>query len=761
MPRLSSRTIQLLLLALITVAHVATRFESLRQYPLGKRLFFPESFRYSLAVMAGFGLNPIPFSGDPSSIPLQDFLALQADTISSEGFAAWKSAKHQAIDDVGSILTYEDQHLTWPLYTTRVLDLLVAACIWSVAGIHWDNLFLFYLALSATGPPCLWLMTRSLTGNGWTGLVAAVLYTANPLEMVFTAFSPRDISPLWFAVPAWTSLTCLVGRTKAWSGHIGACVLTGFLAGLGLGWRHDALVTVAAVTLLAGPLVRASGGSWTRAVTAPLLCCLGTRPVVLAIHLACPAPPQQSGVGFHMAYYAEETRCSLFHLENSSGISRDDLQVMQRVAQVRADAGLQPIPFHPSHCHELYGPDHARITRSLLLDSLRTNAYTWVTHFPEFAWRALLAIRLEDLPIGGHIRLQPLRDEPIGGVGRYLLGSLAWIAAACPAFFLVGIVLVAGLGLAPGPRERLLALALCLFSVAYIGILFLILPEFKHTGLLVIPVVTLGAAGVAQMVRLMSVEGRVAVRDAIPWRWVWCTGSLGLCLLVLWVGLIPVAWTISKSARSTTVATVNALASRAVWHLNEGDPLTQELRRNEKELDKAEIWLVEVEAAESGVRLACRQAHHDRPEPLVQYFNAPSTLFQTWHRVPHGASCIFALSLTAHGVFGDKRPDMVRLDILGNGRIVRTARMDAPEGRLPWLRTVVAPNDSSTGNPVLRTFSRSSHTLHGLDTRYPVVGLRPDHIEELDNPASRRIEEDLTAAYDPMLKLPHKNKRAP
>jgi len=761
MPRLSSRAVQLLLLALITVAHIATRLESLRQYPSGKRLYFPESFRYSLAVMAGLGLNPVPFSGDPTSIPLQDFLAMQAEAITAPEFEAWKQSRQTAKPANDSPLTYEDQHLTWPLYTTRVLDLLVAAAIWSVMGIHWNYLFMFYLALSATGPACLWLMTRSLTGSGWTGLVAAVLYVSNPLEMVFVSFSPRDISPLWFAIPAWTSLACLIGKTKTWPGHLCACLLTGFLAGLGLGWRHDALVTVAAITLLAGPLVLASGGSWARTATAPLFCYLGTRPVVLAIFLACPAPPQQSGVGFHMAYYAEETRCSLFHLENSFGISRDDLQVMQRVAQVRADSGLAPIPFDPSHCHELYGPDHARITQKLLLDSLHTNAYAWLTHVPEFAWRALVATRLEDLPIGGHIRLHPLIDEPIGGVGRHFLAPLGWIGTAGPSLFIVGLVLVVGLGLAPGPRERVLAAGLFLFAMAYTGVLFLILPEFKHTGLLVVPMVTLGAAGLAQIVKLMSAEGRAAVRAGIPVRWTRLTRGISLGILLVWLGLIPAAWYISKSARAVTVGTVDALAASATWQVNEGDPLTQELRRHGDELNRAEVWLVEVETAESGVRLACRQAHHDRPEPLVQYYNSPSTLFQTWHRVPKGTPCIFALSLTAHGTFGDKRPDMIRLDMLGNGRIARMARIGAPEGGLPWLRTVVARGDLSIGNPVLRTFSRSGHTLHGLDTRYPVVGLRPDHIEKLDNPASKPQEDDLTAAYDPLLRLPPKEKRAP
>lgn len=752
--RVSARAVQLLLLAVISLAHIATRLESLRQYSLSKRQFYPETFRYSLAVMAGLGLRPIPFSGDPSSIPLQDFLAFQSDSISPGDFAAWKAAPHETSGSMERFLTYEDQHMTWPLYTTRVLDLLVAAGIWGMFGIRWDCLFLFYLALSATGPPCLWLLTRSLTGCGWTGLVGALLYACNPLEMVFVSFSPRDISPLWFAVPAWTSLACLVGRGSSWVALAASCLLTGLLAGLGLGFRHDALVTCAGVAVLSAPMVWAGGRGWAKAVAAPLFCWLGTRIVVAAIHLACPATPQQTGVGFHMAYYAEETRCSLFHLENSTGISRDDLQVMQRVAHEKLERGMEPIPLEATRCDELYGTDHARLTRDMLLRTLRTNAWTWLIRAPEFAWRALRAALLEDLPIGGHIRIHPLRDEPIGGIGRHLLAPMAWIGEAEPVLSITGLVLVAGAGLAPGLRERVLALGISLFSFSYIGVLFLILPEFKHAGLLVMPMCVLGAAGLGQCVRLLSLEGRAAMWAALPTRWIRFTAGASAVGLVTWMGLLPVAWMMSREARAETVETVNRLAAGADWQANEGDPLTQELRRRGDELRVPEIWILEVEAQESGVRLACRQAHHDADPPLVQYYQSPSTLFQTWHRIPRGEPCFFALSLTGHGAFGDTRADQVRVDLLGKGRILRTARLRMDGMTMPWLRTVVAPRENSIGNPALRSFTRSGVTMHGTNTRLPILGMRPEHIDQFDNPASKRETDESGEGFDPQVRRP-------
>jgi hypothetical protein len=41
------------------------------------------------------------------------------------------------------------------------------------------------------------------------------------------------------------------------------------------------------------------------------------------------------------------------------------------------------------------------------------------------------------------------------------------------------------------------------------------------------------------------------------------------------------------------------------------------------------------------------------------------------------------------------------------------------------------------------------------------MGLRPAHIEKLDDPVLKPAEDDLTAAYDPLLRLPPKEKRAP
>ena len=216
----------------------------------------------------------------------------------------------------------------------------------------------------------------------WVGLVAAGAYSVMPIEITYTAYSPRDISPLWFAAPAWAALACLVGCQTGWIGSMFACLLAGFLAALGLGWRHDALVTVMSVAGLAGPALLFAGRGWAKALGGTVACLLAVLVTRFAIASLCPVIPQGSGVGFHMASYAEETRCNLFHIENSMGVSRDDLQVILRVAQRRMEEGLEPLSFDPEHCHEIYGPDHARISRELFFESLETDHFIAMVEIP-------------------------------------------------------------------------------------------------------------------------------------------------------------------------------------------------------------------------------------------------------------------------------------------------------------------------------------------------------------------------------------------
>lgn len=715
-------------LAALLLAHLFTRLESLRQIELDQRQFWSDTFRYSLAALAGHGLRPVKFAGVPESIPLQRFLSLQAPRISPEQFNAYFSLPESApLTPPVGIADASDEHLPWPLYTTRILDLWTATGLWWLFGIRWDVLFFFYACLSTIACLCVFLTARGLSRNGWVGLVAAVAYSVMPLEISYTAYSPRDISPLWFAAPAWACLAWLVGTRQSRAGNLLACSLAGFLAALGLGWRHDALVTVVSMAGLAGPALLLAGLGWKLSIGGTITCLTSALVTRLVISLLCPVIPQGSGVGFHMASYAEETRCNLFHLENSMGVSRDDLQVIVRVAQRRMEQGLEPLSFDPEHCHEIYGPDHARISRELFLESFGLNLPTWLGHAPNFLWRSLQATRLVDLPLAstGHApELDPKRTrKPMS----WWLAIQKWLSAAVPALALIGAVRVCF----PLPwhdaRSAWLLRGLLGYLLGYVLILFFVLPEEKHAGPLLVPMALLAAESCAFLVGLADPSSRAQLAGGFTRKRLILYVTASLVILVGWKGATALADSVSQNARERQRRQAVALAERAPWLENTGDPIRQEWIREGDARKKAVAILAWVQAEQGGVRLACREGTFGHHRPLVQYHDSPSRLFTTWHRVPDGDPSLFVVTVPGHALFGDERGDILRLDVIGKGRILRTARLDLDTGpgkeSLPWLRTLVTPGEKQAGSPRLRSFSMSGATMHRLKVRDLYLGL--------------------------------------
>ncbi len=724
-----------LALVCLLAAHVATRFEAIRQIPLNKRHFWSESFRYSLAALAGHGLKPFSFAGVPESIPLQDFLGLRKATLSTADFEAFFNLPDSVpVEPPVGIADISDEHLAWPVYTTRVLELWSTTILWRIFGIRWDVVFGMYVVLSTLGCLAVFLIGRGLSGSGWLGLMAALFHSIAPLEASYSVYSPRDISPLWFAGPPWAVLICLVGRSPGWWRNLAACGLTGALAALGLGWRHDAMVTVLAMVGLTGPLLLLAGRGWRLAASGVITCAAAAWMVKAAIAWGCPVVPQASGVGFHMACYAEETRCNLFHLENSQGISRDDLQVITRVAQRRSEEGLPPIPFDPSHCHELYGPDHARISRELFLESFLPNMRHWLASAPSFLWMALQATRVEGLPLASMGHGPRLGPEMSRGLLRWWLRLQVWLAAAMPPLALLCLLrLLFGM---PGrlARDAWILRGLGLFALGYVALLFLVLPEQKHAGLLVLPQAVLAAEFLAFLASLFNPLTMAVLASGFTARRFGLYASAAMVLAIFWTGLLAWSTRLGRAYRLDQVEQVMELAERADWQENLGHKRIQEWNRSRADCFKPVAILAWIQAEESGVRLACREGTHQDPQPLIQYHDGPSKLFTTWHRLPEGDPCYFVVTLPGQGAMGDPRPDVVRLEVLGKGKILSTARLElgGDSGPVPWLRTVVSPEENQPGSPLLRSFSMSGLTVHRPLLYNMYLGLELDEQARFD-----------------------------
>jgi hypothetical protein len=168
-----------LLLGLLTL-HFVTRQQAARAMPLRDRAFYPYVYRVSLSLLAGQGFEVFRLSDAPASRPVAEFLALQRKRLSPEEFHAFEagpdarpitfpppSAEKRFPNYMG-----EDEILTNPLHTTRVLDVYVTALLWKVFGIRWSVLATFCAVCSTLSGLLVFLIGRRLGGGFWPGWLA-------------------------------------------------------------------------------------------------------------------------------------------------------------------------------------------------------------------------------------------------------------------------------------------------------------------------------------------------------------------------------------------------------------------------------------------------------------------------------------------------------------------------------------------------------------------------------------------------------------
>ena len=374
----------------------------------------------------------------------------------------------------------------------RVLDLHAAAVLWRAFGISWPVLFTFYAVVSTAAGLGVFLLAARIGGAG-AGLLAALLFAASPFEATYSAYSIRDLSPLWFAVAAFAAASA-AGRV----GRPGALVAAAFAAGvaamLGVGWRPDAILLppFAAVVLAATAVARGTPPLRTLSAVAALAAGAALTWTVIA-SLAGGDVGRPPTIGFHIAAYGSHTRTNLLEYENSFLAARDDTQTFFTVAH-HADA----VSGRPKVVYG--GADYAVECRRLFLAMARSESYRWLAGFPRFYARALDALgdpaSVQSIPASD---LAALRSPGAQAAGRWILDPLA---RALPALFAAGALIAVARA-----RERPLVLGLLAFSAAYAAALLTVLPESKHFGPMLLPLCVLGGqvtgarAGAARLAR--------------------------------------------------------------------------------------------------------------------------------------------------------------------------------------------------------------------------------------------------------------------
>ncbi len=478
-PVKKSAALKALLLLCVLAIHFASRHYAGEKTSPSQTHFYPTTYSYSLSLLAGRGFAPLSVSEGPEGRPLREFLELNRLRLGRgelEGGLAEPSGEAQRN----------------PLASFRVLDLYLAAGLWWIFGASWTVYFHFYFLVSTIVCLSVFCMGRRIGGGYGCGLIAALLYTASPIELQMTASSVRDISPLWFIAFGFFFLHCVAGRFEGRILQAVSYIVLGAASIIGIGWRDDVLLLppFLLVALLIQNLAERRGIS--RAASAAFLFLAGAFATYFGVHSLTPQHGNYGGnaSNWHIVAYAEHPRSNLLGYENSFQVARDDV--------LTADA----VNFHRSIERSgalvttYLSPPYADAARDFSAAVFRMNLFRWLAGFPRFFQSALGAFSEGDALQGqASERLRETRMPFLLPLfewgGDFLLMCLSWL-------FWLGLLF--GLFLLP---SRVAVLTQALFAVYYAFFLLLVLPETKHAPPLVLPQCLLGAVGLSTIPRLL------------------------------------------------------------------------------------------------------------------------------------------------------------------------------------------------------------------------------------------------------------------
>lgn len=677
-----------LLLGLLSL-HFLSRWEANKKMPQGWRCHYPQFYNVSFSLMSGTGFCLIDLPDIPEAEPLRKFLALERKGVTQgefEAFVRTGLGKPSAIQETR-------------VQSSRVLDLYLASWIWTWFGISWKPFFLCYCLFSTLVCFLVFQIARQLGGGFWPGFLAALLFLASTLENSFTVYSVRDISPLWFSTIAYFGFVCLADRFRSLVANLLSFLALGFLCTVGYGWRHDArmlppfFVAALVVTLLA----RGRGKAYTAAAAVLVLLASWATSTWIDSLLSCPR--QDPRTSFLMAYYGDSDRCDLIGLENSFQAFRDDLVT---VKDARYYAQCKDLARENRKTRIIrFDEELGNVCQGIYLDAIKYNLFNYLFYFPRFYPRALSATLGHDLPIPS-IPFLPCQFIATHRFEGYLGDVLAFLSEGTPYLFPLGLLAVLLFS-----RDKIRAGSLVVFSIYHCAALFLVLPEFKHAGVLVLPLTVLGGLGGWMLLGLFR-PGKWWAGRKLPSRAgiKILAGCLAGCV-VLWGLACVFAYGYSRDQRKSYLQDL-------VDGMKEAVPAPETIK-DRRVFAAAHTpgpeqgivgYLLKIRAGAQPGTLICRHLLG-----LPSDFSWPGVNFTTRHQLHANRIQFFFVSCQQGGFHGfESRPHLCTVYLDGETEILSSSRMDISNWKKPPLSTVFFDGDCSPGSP--RVGSPSTTTIY-------------------------------------------------
>jgi len=674
-----------LAIAVLLTIHFLTRYQVGHDIPLNTRGdgMFSSDYQVAVNLAAGRGFYQVMLPDEPEAVPIHEFESLQRAEITPAELQAYLNQPwSQPIN-----LDHGTKTAGVPLYTSRPLELRLAGHLWKWFGLRWSVIFTFYELVSTAAAFLIFLIGRKAAGF-WCGLLAMILYTLSPLESVWVVRSLRDINPLWFATLGCAAVYCLAGSFRNRWLDLASYFAAGAAALLGYGWRLDSLLLppLLLILLIVKDLMERS--DWRNISAHAALFGLGVLSCYgFILALRPPGEAEGPGIAYHIAFYGNSERTNLAGLENSLKIYRCDLDTLIAVRYYGTALDI------PGHGQGVASPAYAAASRAMYIRSLSFNAYHWIAGFPHFIYQAMRGISLRDLPMD--------RDwfPPVPRPVKSLLG---FTSILLPIAALLGIAAVFFWGkLSP------VTLGMVALLMVYTAILFAVLPEHQHSGMLVLPISVLGGFGV---VSIFSSEFR-------QWHW-----GMGFKALILIAGVWGIAcvdgyfWSLHE--RDRQIAEIRLAAANAV-----DDPSIRlqpqsmsVLSTPDSSLDRAG-YLLEIETGPNPGPLNCKHVRSIRVKKAQD-----GRVYESEHRLfPNRRQYFFFTAyqgrLVNHYLYEST------VEVHGDARIISAKRADLTNWRDLEVSTVFYDGERSPGSPVVGHPSEIS--LYALPVGYTPVGYPP------------------------------------
>ncbi len=446
-----------LLLLMILIISLIIRVYHVNDMPLKQKHFYNSNYEPVLYYMLGKGMNKSDARASVNHNKVWQFLNAEVDELDI-------STVESVINENPNIKYFklDQQYQTFAYY--------VAAYVWKIFGISWSNLFYFYSFLSMLSGLALFFVVRKVSSSYWAGILTLTIYALAVPDIVGSAWSIRDASPLWFFSFSLFSLFILTDIYKnRWLNYL-SYYLLGIIVMVGIGWRNDVLLffPIILLYLIISLFIKYKKEQVsTQNIFIFISLFLIGSYSILNLHDAMSSKNQPSFGFMHIAQYAEHTRSKIGMFENNFQNQFSDSVTASQVKSYQEAS-------YPNKENVIYMKgDYGKYALELYFIAFKHNFYQWTKSYPNYLYKKFI---LSDAISGNYISTTGILQDSwkffvlIGLIGGILL-------------FIVGIY----------RKEIVLFMG---FIFYYSLVYWAILPMSKHIMIIVVPISILGGLSI-------------------------------------------------------------------------------------------------------------------------------------------------------------------------------------------------------------------------------------------------------------------------